>query len=299
MHKHPVSDHDAWVRPLDRARARARRPAPIYLGHSTATRQVQAQIRRALDTTEPVLISGAPGTGKRTIAEILHHFSGVEFALEQPQIVDGRVVALGEFSYVCPVERLTHEQQVALIDRPRSSRLILATRLQLDSHAAQRRLRPLLRGCSIHIELPTLRQRIEDLEVLALQILAKTPVLRPIGGIDAYALDCLRAHAWPGNVTEFEVVLRRAIEAGSSEQIELRDLPVELRLHAVASSDLDGPDLEFSLAHAERVVIERALRYARGNKRKAARLLQISKTTLYRKLQRYHAIDDEMPDDDV
>lgn len=298
-----VSDpHDSRVRQLDHAhppqQVRLRRPAPVYLGHSAATRQVQAEIHRALRASAPVLVSGAPGTGKRTIAEILHHFSDAEAALEQPLIVDGRVGPIGEFAYVCPVERLTHEQQLALVDGSRAGRLILGTRLQLDSDAAWRRIEPLLIGCPIQIELPTLRQRIEDLEALALRIVCESPSPRPIGGIDDYALDCLRAHAWPGNVTELEEVLRHAIEVGTGEQIELRDLPAALRLHAVEATDLDAPDLEFSLAHVERSAIERAVRFARGNKRKAARLLRISKTTLYRKLRHYDAIDDHEYDDD-
>jgi DNA-binding NtrC family response regulator len=293
-----VSDpHDSRVRQLDRphpvngARSAAGpgRLLPVFLGHSPATRRVQAAIHRALRSSDPVLVSGAPGTGKRTVAELLHHFGDAE----------------AELAYVCPVEELTREQQLALLDGARvgrsmgrlMGRLIIGTRLQLDSDATWQRLEPLLLACPIQIELPTLRQRIEDLEALALRILCESPTRRPIGGIDDYALDCLRAHAWPGNVTELEAVLHRAIEVGTAEQIELRDLPAELRLHAVQSTDLEAPDLEFSLAHAERSAIERAVRFARGNKRKAARLLRISKTTLYRKLRHYDAIDDELDDE--
>jgi DNA-binding NtrC family response regulator len=284
--------------------ARLRLPAPVYLGHSSATRQVQGQIHRALSSRSPVLVSGAPGTGKRTIAEILHHFGGSEGPLEQVAIEDGRVVGrLGQFAYVCPVERLSLEQQVQLVEAAElaelagSGRLVLGTRLRLEGDASHRRLDPrLLLACPIRIELPTLRDRIEDLELLALRILWSSPSHRPIGGIDDYALDCLRAHAWPGNVSELEEVMRAAIEIGSGEQIELRDLPPGLRLRAVELPDFGAPDFDFSLAHAERSAIERAVRYARGNKRKAARLLRISKTTVYRKLQWYDAVDDQAVD---
>jgi DNA-binding NtrC family response regulator len=302
-----VSDpHDSRVRQLDRAQPRSqpagglRRLPPIYLGHCVATRRVQAELHRALHTSAPVLVSGASGTGKRTIAEILHYFSDVEAPLQQPAIMSGQLELADGFVYLCPVEQLSREQQLALLethDQARA-RLVLGTRLALDSDATWRRIEPLLHGCPIHIELPTLRQRIEDLEALALRILCETPSRRPIGGIDDYALDCLRAHSWPGNVTELEEVLQHAIEVGTAEQIELRDLPAHLRLHAVHSAELDIPDLEFSLAHAERSAIERAVRFARGNKRKAARLLRISKTTLYRKLRHYDALDDDEVDDE-
>jgi DNA-binding NtrC family response regulator len=216
-----------------------------------------------------VLVSGAPGTGKRTIAEILQHF-GQRF---------------GPLEYVCPIETLPLEQLLSLVEGDRPGRVVLGTRLPLDSVDPQLQL-----GCPIHIQLPTLRQRIEDLELLAARIIWESPSRRPIGGINDYTLDCLRAHSWPGNVTELEEVLHAAIEVGTTEQLELRDLPVALRLHAVPGLPIDPPELEFSLAHAERSAIERAMRYARGKKRRAARLLRISKTTLYRKLR--HPLSD-------
>jgi len=285
---------------LERARedpreARLRTPAPVYLGHCPATRRIQAEIRAALDSREHVLVSGAPGTGKRTVAEILHHFSDAQGPLEQ---LGGRLGPLREFAYVSPLESMTLRQQSMLLEVVGSARLVLGTRLELDSPIARRRLHPrLLRACPIRIELPTLRRRIDDLEALALRILCESPSRRPLGGIDDDALACLRAYPWTGNVTELEEVLRAAIEAGTGEQIELGDLPSDLRLQVVESLDLEPP-LEFSLAHAERSAIERAMRYARANKRKAARLLQISKTTLYRKLRQYHVIDDEFVDED-
>ncbi len=275
------------------AEARLARVPPVYLGHSPPTREVQALIQSAVQQAArirtPVLVSGAPGTGKRVVAEILHHFAGGETeALEQPKIERGRLAGLGEFSYVCPVEALSRKQQASLALEMFRGRVVLATRLDPGSDEGKRRLVPQLRRGCLHIRLPTLRERVEDLEALALRILWTSPSPRPIGGINDYALDCLRAYPWPGNVTELEEVLAHAIALGSSEQIELRDLPQRLRLRPVGGLeglDLDAPNFKLSLAHAERTAIERALRFARGNKRLAARLLQISKTTLYRKLR--------------
>lgn len=326
------SDLDgAWDDPRE---ARLRKLAPVYLGHSAATRAVQSQIHRALEPRGPVLVSGAPGTGKRTVAEILHHFSDAEGPLEQVTIVRARGGRIGDLSsrpgrrgvradlssrpgaradlssrpggraelaYLCPLEELTLGQQGKLLEVIGLRRVVLGTRLELDGAEARARLHPrLLAACSIRIELPTLRRRIDDLEALTLWIIGETPSRRPVGGIDDDALACLRAHPWRGNVTELEGVLRAAIEVGSGEQIELRDLPSGLRLRAVESLELGLPDIEFSLAHAERSAIERAMRYARANKRKAARLLKISKTTLYRKLRQYDGLDDldGLDDDD-
>lgn len=274
------------------AQARIQRPAPMYLGHSAVSRQVQAQIQAAVDRSSAVLVSGAPGTGKRTVAEILHHFSGGELpSLEVLRLSKasesikrhGRVT---DFAYLCPIEAMSLEQQARLPNEVGLARVIMATRLDPASAQGQARLsRQLLRWCSIHIQLPSLRERVEDLEGLALKILGETPARRAIGGISDCALDCLQAYHWPGNVTELEAVLGRAVEVGSSEQIELCDLPPQLRLRDVDTIKGESPDEQFSLAHAERSAVQRAMRFARGNKRKAARLLGIGKTTLYRKLR--------------
>ena len=260
-------------------------------------------IQQALRGPGSVLVSGQRGTGKRTIAEILQHFGG---ALDQTDPSNGRS-SLGpsieelrraelqdpftrEFTYFHPVEALTYAQQSALAERVGTRRVVFGTRLDPHGREGRERIHPeLLARCSLHIPLPTLAERIEDIEALALQILCEVPVRRPVGGISDHALDTLRIHDWPSNVTELERVIRHAVETGCSEQIEQADLPLILRLRSAEASNVDTPDFEFSLAHAERTAIERAMRFARGNKRKAARLLRIGKTTLYRKLHGYDA----------
>ena len=111
--------------------------------------------------------------------------------------------------------------------------------------------------------------------------------LRPVGGIADNALDCLRSYTWPGNVSELESVLKQAINNGATEQIELRDLPASLRVRDAHQVRAESPERQLCLEEAEKQAIRRALHYARGNKRKAARLLHIGKTTLYRKLKAY------------
>lgn len=275
--------------------ARLQRRAPTYMGHSLASRRVQAQIHRELHGNSAVLLVGAEGTGKRTIAEILHHFGGGE--VPALQVVELQALALqrlefgpiADFAYLSPLEALSLEQQSRLIDELGLARAIFGTRLNPDSSEGRKRLsRKLLRWCGARIQLPSLSERIEDLETLALAIIRETPARRPIGGLSDAALECLCAHHWPGNVSELEAVLHQAIAAGTTEQIELHDLAADLRLR-----DLDTlaaqvrPDEQFALAHAERSAVKRAMRHARGNKRKAARLLQVGKTTLYRKLREY------------
>jgi DNA-binding NtrC family response regulator len=271
---------------------RLRRPAPIFLGHSEPTRRVQGAIQAAVNTRGPVLLIGAPGTGKRVVAEILHHFGGGEIPALEPVAFDhAGIQHVPEFAYLSPVETLGFEHQAQLPKLVGLGRVIVGTRLDPTSSVGRKRLdRQLVRWCTTWIRLPTLAERIEDLEPLALKIISETPSRRPVGGISDYALDCLRSYPWPGNVTELERVLQHAIAAGTTEQIELRDLPRGLRLREV-EVDEQRPEHQFTLAHAERCAVERALRFARGNKRKAARLLGIGKTTLYRKLRHDFDID--------
>ena len=135
--------------------------------------------------------------------------------------------------------------------------------------------------------MPTLAQRIEDLEFLAMSIVTSTPARRPIGGISDAALDCLRSYRWPGNLDELREVMLHAIKNGTSDQIEVRDLPAKLRMRDAQKVRMQSPERMLCLEEAEKQAIKRALAYARGNKRKAARLLHIGKTTLYRKLKQY------------
>jgi DNA-binding NtrC family response regulator len=271
-----------------RAESRLQGPGPVFLGHSPAARRIQAQIHHAVNSSAPVLVVGAQGTGKRLIAEILHHFSGGEIpSLEPVQVDGGHVDRVGEFAYLGPVEQLDPGEQIRLPSLVGLGRLVVGTRLDPDSEEGRARLHPqLVRWCSIRIELSPLIDRIEDLGALALAIIQRTPVRRPVGGISDAALDCLRAHAWPGNVRELEQVIRQAIDNGHGEQIELADLPTYLRVRDAMHRG-ETAERRLCLEEAEKQAIKRALDYARGNKRKAARLLQIGKTTLYRKIKTY------------
>ncbi|MBX7080228.1 MAG: helix-turn-helix domain-containing protein [Nannocystaceae bacterium] len=273
------------------AEARLRNPPPVYLGHSAAARRVQAMIQRAVRTNLPVLLVGAAGTGKETIARILHHFGGGEVpALE---VVRGneqpRLLSLGAFTYLSRLEDMPLEEQARLPALTGLGRIVIGTRLRPESDEGRARLHPqIVRWASgIRIDVPTLAERIEDLEQHAMDIIARTPARRAIGGIADNALDCLRSYRWPGNLDELAEVLGSAITAGTTELIELRDLPSKLRVRDVHHARAESPERQLCLEESEKQAIRRALNYARGNKRKAARLLHIGKTTLYRKLKQY------------
>ena len=273
------------------AEARLKTIPPTFTGHSAAARRVQAMIHRAVRTNLPVLLVGQRGTGKETIARILHHFGGGEVpnievinATEQP-----RLVSLGAFTYLSNLEALPLEEQARLPALTGLGRIVIGTELKPESEAGRQRLHPqIVRWASgVRIDVPTLAERIEDLEMIAMDIIGKTPGRRPVGGIADNALDCLRSYRWPGNMDELSEVIGQAMSAGATEQIELRDLPGKLRVRDVHYARAESPERQLCLEEAEKQAIRRALNYARGNKRKAARLLHIGKTTLYRKLKQY------------
>ncbi len=294
MKPSPMSIHD--VNPANSynesiAEARLRTPPPILMGHSPAARRVQAMIHRAVRTNLPVLVVGKSGTGKEVVARVLHHFGGGE--VPSIEVVSAseqtRLVSLGAFTYVSNLEDLPMEEQARLPALTGLGRIVLGTRLSPESEEGRRRLHPqIVRWASgVRIDLPTLAERIEDLEGLAMQIITRTPSRRPVGGIADNALDCLRSYTWPGNVSELEQVIVQAVHNGATEQIELRDLPANLRVREAHQVRAESPERQLCLEEAEKQAIRRALHYARGNKRKAARLLHIGKTTLYRKLKAY------------
>jgi DNA-binding NtrC family response regulator len=273
------------------AEARLKSIPPSFLGHSPAARRVQAMIHRAVRTNLPVLLVGARGTGKETIARILHHFGGGE--APSIEVVDAktqpRLVSLGAFTYLSNLEDLSLEEQARLPALVGLGRIVIGTELKPESEAGRQKLHPqVVRWASgFRIDVPSLAERIEDLEMIAMDILAKTPSRRPIGGIADNALDCLRNYRWPGNLEELATILSQAVTVGAAEQVELRDLPAQLRVRDVHHARAESPERQLCLEQAEKQAIRRALAYTRGNKRKAARLLHIGKTTLYRKLKQY------------
>jgi DNA-binding NtrC family response regulator len=304
----PLADRRA-----DRRKVAAERlggPAPVFVGHSAAAQAVRGRIAEALRGHDAVLLVGGPGTGKYKVAEILHHFGGGEARSLTPMRIDAiggpnkacGQAGVGGFAFVSPIEQLCVERQARICDDVgfgrldrldhlhRLHRLVIGTRLDPDSAEGRALLSPqLVERCSIRIDLPRLSERIDDLEALVLALLHELPMMRPVGAISDDALDCLRAHDWPGNVSELEDVIIKALALGRGTQIELRDLPVELRIRDARCLRRNVSKQEFALEVAERRAILRVMRLVRGNKRMAARLLQIGKTTLYRRLSEYDA----------
>jgi two-component system response regulator HydG len=136
------------------------------------------------------------------------------------------------------------------------------------------------------VRLPPLRERTDDIEPLVRHFIisCNRKLGRTVTGITPQALTVLGRHAWPGNVRELANVIERAMVATGGNVIQLDDLLMEMR-SARVSVPVAQPSL--TLEAAERDQILRALDAAGGKRIAAARLLGLSRRTLYRKLDRH------------
>jgi DNA-binding NtrC family response regulator len=162
-------------------------------------------------------------------------------------------------------------------------RVIAATNADLGAEVQAGRFREdlLYRLNTVEIRLPPLRERREDVPLLAARFLARTRERygKPAAALSPEAMDALLAHAWPGNVRELEHVVERAVLLAHGDRIEEADLG--LRPATSPATALD----DLTLEQAERQVIERAVRRAAGNVSEAAKALGLSRSALYRRLQ--------------
>jgi DNA-binding NtrC family response regulator len=166
-------------------------------------------------------------------------------------------------------------------------RLLSATNADLHAEVAQGRFRQdlLFRLNTVEIRLPPLRDRLEDIPVLAEHFLKlhRERCRRPIMGFTPEALDALRHHLWPGNVRELDHVIERAVLMSPGNIVTAFDLALEATPDARMSARLE----EMSLEDAERLLIKKALARFEGNANRAAEALGLSRSALYRRLQKY------------
>jgi len=171
-------------------------------------------------------------------------------------------------------------------------RVIAATNKDLISEVQKGRFREDLfyRISVVRIHLPSLRERGEDIPLLAQQFARE--LSGPYGGggdmaVSAEALEILRHYHWPGNVRELKNIITRAMAMGDGKVLRLRDfitpLSSEQRTQAPSLDSLVGKTLE----EIEKAAIAKTLDVHGGNKSAAARVLGIAYSTLYEKIKKY------------
>jgi two-component system, NtrC family, response regulator PilR len=168
-------------------------------------------------------------------------------------------------------------------------RIIAATNRDLSKMVAEGTFREDLfyRINVIPIRLPSLRERAEDIPLLAEHFVSRfaSQMGKPIGGVSGAAMAALQAYTWPGNIRELENAIERAVALERSPSILVDSLPEQVRegatpvataAPAVDSFPPAGFDLELHVQEIEREYIAQALRRAGGVKVKAAELLGMS-----------------------
>jgi PAS domain S-box-containing protein len=141
----------------------------------------------------------------------------------------------------------------------------------------------------IHLKLPDLRERREDIPLLIDRLIAKFNRLqgKDIAGISEEAMAPLMKHEFPGNVRELDNIIEQAFVLCRGGRIELHHLPLDMR---PALAQAPGSGRPMSLRSMEKYLIEAALQRHGGNQTRASRELGIDPSTLYRKLKSYKSV---------
>lgn len=169
---------------------------------------------------------------------------------------------------------------------PIDIRLVCATNMPLAEMVESNEFRQdlLYRINTVEINLPPLRERLEDIPQLAnhfIEMYAKK-YRKEVKGIQEGALEKLKKYHWPGNVRELQHAIERAIIMSEEDELTTMDF----FFLSGSSSSSSSPD-SFNLEEVERSVIEKALERHNGNISKAAKELGLTRASLYRRLEKY------------
>lgn len=213
------------------------------------------------------------------------------------ELADGGTMFLDEISEIPPATqvKLLRVLQEGEFERVGGSqtlkadvRVIAATNRDLEAEVATGRFRKDLfyRLNVIHLTIPPLRERSEDVPLLALHFLDKFCLEnnRPPMGFSPEAMRTLKNYSWPGNVRELQNVVERAVALTTGNMVLFEDLPDEIRKHSPQDDKIILP-VGSSMEEIERQAILQTLRKTGGDKELTARLLGIGLATLYRRLK--------------
>jgi len=324
---HTVSrfqNQDLLIRKLRNGTETVGLQTPI-IDHSSSMKRVTDLIGTITHSLQPVLIFGEPGCGKSFIADQIHkggrfrqlplHTINCELfkepgkAITLNDVIHQSVSALksgpvhGGTIVLKNIEHLSREHQATLLeiisgeemkDLPMllNRRIISTTSVNLRKIVQDGRFsEDLYRLLSIlSIVMPSLTERREDIPYLAGEFLtqASKTTGREFTSLSPTVIDALIHYDWPENTIELKNAIESAVLFGSPPTLELKDLPRTIRNHFERSGVLeaDKPALR-SLEEVEESHIRAILQGTQGNKLRACEILEISRPTLDRKLEKY------------
>ncbi|HEX7707100.1 MAG TPA: sigma-54 dependent transcriptional regulator [Thermoanaerobaculia bacterium] len=264
-------------------------------GKGVVARAVHGVSARA---TKPLVTVNAGGLSESVFeSELFGHVKGAFTDARNDrtgrfELADGGTLFLDEIANVPPAQqaKLLRIVETGEFERVGSSqtrkvdvRLITATNASLEEEVQSGRFRQdlLFRLNTIEIRLPPLRERREDIPLLATQFLDRQTqrYRKRIDGFDTPAMKALLEHSWPGNVRELEHVIERAVLMATTASIRRSDLG----LYSPAEERID----DMSLEDVEILLIRKALVRYDGNVSRAAEALGLSRGALYRRMQRF------------
>ena len=266
-------------------------------GKGTVARALHAATTRA---GKPLIVVNAGGLSEGVFeSELFGHVRGAFTDAKADRVgrfelADGGTLFLDEIANV-PLNlqtKLLRVVETGEFERVGSSRtrrvdvrILSATNADLHQEVAEGRFRQdlLFRLNTIEIRVPPLRERREDIAPLAHHFLRQHTqrYRKAVAGFEPAALRALMEHGWPGNVRELDHAIERAVLMAQTDTLRATDLA--LRVPG------DGPKAmdEMSLEQVEAVLIRKALARHDGNVSRAAEALGLSRSALYRRLQRH------------
>ncbi len=300
------------------------------VGRTPAMQALYRLVARVMNTDLAVLITGESGTGKSLIARAIHDFSDrrtLPFVVAQAsdlQGVDGPATLINRarggslvFDEVADYDDDAQARIVRMLDMmtDNAPRIMATSQIDLSARIEQGAFRQdlfyRLSGVTLHV--PSLRERVDDIPLLAEHFLARSE--RDFGTIRRLSNDArelVRAHSWPGNVRQLENTLRRLMVTSSEIEISRAEVEVVLGNQPVLETskgggegeklsasvarhlkryfDLHGGQLpppgvyQRILREVELPLIEIALDATAGNQAKCADLLGINRNTLRKKI---------------
>ena len=297
------------------------------IGRSEAMQEVFSMIKAVTDTNATVLITGETGTGKELVARAIHSNSSQRygpfvatscgalpetlleselFGYEKGAFTGADRTKKGRFElanegtlFLDEVGDISMKTQIRLLrvlQEKSFSRLGGTEQIKVDVRLVSATNRDLVAAIEegsfrsdlyyrlnvVSIQLPPLRERIDDVPLLAAHFINKYNVEfnKKFDRVDRKAMDFMMDYHWPGNVRELENVIERALVIDQGPQMKVKHLPF---------CNIESPLTEEprSLQEVEKSHIEKMLQRNDWNIAKTARLLNIDRSTLHKKIKKF------------